>query len=1677
MARIHANLQLDPNRYPEQETFLRSRVTVLREVGGQFWVEMDEAQVETFLSEGFVVNPEEGIGILEVGALRYNPASDTPSVPESLRASPPSGEATAFWIVHFIAPIDKSWIRALAEINAEIVHELNHTAVVVRMNQAAADQAREMTEIDSVALFHPAYTVSPELAGQEELFDAVTFAQLAPQAPPSAAQGNLQVEFFDGLDPEDFRAALEAAGATIVNDIAQGFLVDIAPESIAEVLAVGGIFSAAPPGEKRLFNHNAGVIIGTNQVRNFGTVDFLVNLTGQGEIGAVVDSGFDVGNLAGAALPPALGGAMTAFHPDLVAPMRVLRNSNTPGNAALTVPDGAPHGTHVAGTVAGTGVSSGGQARGMAPNALLIGLAPLPGNMATPFTFAAVNGARVINNSWGTTFVGAPTRNRYTPAQSRAADRWCFENPDVLICFAIGNDERDNNNNGTLDAIRMGLESTAKNVFTVGASENLRNDGGTRDSYRAFFNMLGHPPRWANAAFNGPAGGAAGTFSMSDVANDIAVFSDRGQVRTNGLANTRRVKPDIVAPGTNVLSLRSRWVAPPPALPVVPPPIPPAFWNPNFDSMLPGGINRNLHQIFHGTSMATPMVTGSALLVREYYHTRFGQMRRPLMLEGVAHPAAPPLPVFVDNPTISRHAEGLVCAWVTPALAAGQKNIVAVRLSRNLQPVDGTPIHLQDNVGDHPAPRIVTIGDNTYLLHRHGDNQMRLSCYDRALQPVAGFGTNGVVTLAPNTRADDDVPPDLIAVNNQLACVFPTDPNGYFFQRFEADDGDEVDNAAISFLFHQNTGSHRSLVWDGTHFTVVGVAHPGNYQLQVRQMTSAPALRPGPITILDQAAVIREPCLIRTRLGVFFALVWIDERNEAGGEIWFQLLTSDGNTLFNAHRVIGVPGGGGNMRRPHLVLQPNHGYALFWEDDRQGGSFDQYVTFLSFFGNVDERISRDPVADNRVLRISDTPSNVDGLGVFTDADGFVVAYQSPDEINSDRSAVYALAITASGAFQAQEDPSTPMLKSGNYVNVDLLDHSNGNLGALSAVWTGSHYYLLRQTPAAGPNDRLQWLRLNADGATDNTYGVNGIREVNTESVLTACETLWTGNDRLISVRNDATFGITVFLHDAQGAPVVGFGTAGAHALQDSVDIHTHTPPQLGFYTRPAFRAMIAYGSEQGGTLHLRQQILDINGNRVGTNRNLVTATGVAAHGWFQFVNGEGRSILVYHRVDGANTRVHCRRFRVTGTNPSVERNLSITPGEATNGVIARRPTAINSNNREYAAAWQFRANNAAPWEIHFSRLNRSGQPVAIPGGVAPTAGAAASDLTVINAATAGWAADRQAIEPQLACSYTHEPTAAPGGPAWSPSFGLAWIGEETDNTRRLYFIVLDENGRFLTMPGALPAAGGGALNPRTPIGITQISDDTADVQDFKLVWNGKVFFLTWTEMTGGRMHHRCTSLNRHGNRNAYALPSAALLRATLVNGATNISGLSLPNAGSGYGWGRVNLRQSLAAAPPVTMHARDDCAIGPGRTINYHFTLPPGTALLRVTLNWTDPPGPILLNRLRLTVHAPAAAGPGLRPEYRGNVWDTAAGQTHLSRAIPEPPTGADNHENIQTFKQVVLQNPPAGIYRVEVSVQAFPNNPFNQQDLQPFALVFLGSGPEATFNQTVAQVTAAPVY
>ena len=83
----------------------------------------------------------------------------------------------------------------------------------------------------------------------------------------------------------------------------------------------------------------------------------------------------------------------------------------------------------------------------------------------------------------------------------------------------------------------------------------------------------------------------------SDNGDDIAAFSSRGPTRDG------RIKPDLVAPGTNILSVRSQAL------------------DAGGQSVGAPGRSPDKYMFDGGTSMATPLTTGAAAVVRQYLRT------------------------------------------------------------------------------------------------------------------------------------------------------------------------------------------------------------------------------------------------------------------------------------------------------------------------------------------------------------------------------------------------------------------------------------------------------------------------------------------------------------------------------------------------------------------------------------------------------------------------------------------------------------------------------------------------------------------------------------------------------------------------------------------------------------------------------------------------------------------------------------------------------------------------------------------------------------------------------------------------------------------------------------------------------------------------------------------------
>lgn len=196
--------------------------------------------------------------------------------------------------------------------------------------------------------------------------------------------------------------------------------------------SVESIYFNAP---LKYFNYEAGEITGGHKVHD------QIALKGNGFTVAVIDSGID-GNH-----PDVQFGSKTVQNVKIVADLGLAGVGANIENVPNT-DTSSGHGTHVAGTVAGTGAASAGDARrpnyyaGIAPQASLLGLGVGEGiNILfalEAFDYALANQQRysidVITNSWGSASGPYDPNNPINKASYESYKRG------IVVAFAAGND-------------------------------------------------------------------------------------------------------------------------------------------------------------------------------------------------------------------------------------------------------------------------------------------------------------------------------------------------------------------------------------------------------------------------------------------------------------------------------------------------------------------------------------------------------------------------------------------------------------------------------------------------------------------------------------------------------------------------------------------------------------------------------------------------------------------------------------------------------------------------------------------------------------------------------------------------------------------------------------------------------------------------------------------------------------------------------------------------------------------------------------------------------------------------------------------------------------------------------------------------------------------------------------
>jgi hypothetical protein len=520
-------------------------------------------------------------------------------------------------LVQFAGPVKPEWRAALEKTGARVVSYIPENGYLIYGDSVALGRMQTWAGTNDFVQWEGAYADDYKIHPDARLTDA----NGQPQTP---ATDIFAIQMVD--DAAANVATLTRIGqwqlAAVENQFSLlGYLnviVRLPPERLAEIAAQPEVVSIQPYFEPRKLDERQDQIIAGNLSGNLpdgpGYLAWLAakgftqaQFTSSGFVVDLSDSGIDNGTTT-----PGHFGLYTSG------------DTSQAGRVAYNVLQGRPnsgstlqgcdgHGTLNSHIIGGYDNFTGGfphtdaagyfYGLGVCPF-VMVGSSVIfdPDNYTNPnftnlLTAAYANGARISNNSWGSTSSTGTYDSQAQAYDALVRDVGAAgQNRQMIVVFAAGNSGP---NRKTINT-----PGTAKNVITVGASENVRSlstaNGG-------------------NTSTGSDGSGIVDT--SADSVNDIASFSSRGPCRDG------RMKPDIVAPGTHITGGVAQ---------ITPSPSPSSFgsaiscFTASGVSALTGGgtagsadnffpLGQQFFTVSSGTSHSTPAVSGACALVRQYF--------------------------------------------------------------------------------------------------------------------------------------------------------------------------------------------------------------------------------------------------------------------------------------------------------------------------------------------------------------------------------------------------------------------------------------------------------------------------------------------------------------------------------------------------------------------------------------------------------------------------------------------------------------------------------------------------------------------------------------------------------------------------------------------------------------------------------------------------------------------------------------------------------------------------------------------------------------------------------------------------------------------------------------------------------------------------------------------------
>ncbi len=514
------------------------------------------------------------------------------------------GAGNGLHLVQFDGPIQPEWVDQLKQSGYRIVDYIPENAYLVYGGLSALQSVRARTKH---VCWEGAYLASDKIH---------------PRARPAAASSRKAMSGEDDLFAVQLvlDEAVNAETVALLNALAKepvernnafrhyrNIVVRLSPAEVETIAARPDVISIAPYSMPRKHDERQSMIVAGQLTGDSPTAPGYLawlaskgftqqQFTSSGLVVDVADSGLDNGTTS-----PNHFGLYPGANVGLASRVAYARLEGTP-NSGSTLQGCDGHGTlnaHIIGGYNDRGDgfphqdSSGFRyGLGIAPFVKLGSSVVFDTDTFTSPDFedmlsrAYRDGARISNNSWGASrssgiynidaqSYDALVRDAQPSDSAVPAD----SNQGMIIVFSAGNDGPDA---GTITP-----PSTAKNVITVGAAENVQAIGGTD--------------------------GSGVDDSGADSANDIIDFSSRGP------CNDGRMKPEIVAPGTHVSGGVAQQV-----LTTAGTGTALACYDGEGVSGGPDGAiffptTQSFYTASSGTSHAAPAVAGGAALLHQYF--------------------------------------------------------------------------------------------------------------------------------------------------------------------------------------------------------------------------------------------------------------------------------------------------------------------------------------------------------------------------------------------------------------------------------------------------------------------------------------------------------------------------------------------------------------------------------------------------------------------------------------------------------------------------------------------------------------------------------------------------------------------------------------------------------------------------------------------------------------------------------------------------------------------------------------------------------------------------------------------------------------------------------------------------------------------------------------------------